>query len=354
MKLSAFVIVCSAVSVAFGAAIPHKAGLAKRCKHRTSSATATATDVASTSDSVILTVGTPTATKITTEPTETSDSESSTSKSTSTATHSSSTPTSTSSSDDFPTNGWPFNTNSNSAKSAFGVSGNFKASYLDTIEGSAGLVANYPKGSYAGSDNPGIAGFIFEASGNADVENAKEAKMTYQVKFPKGFDFVLAGKLPGLYGGDDDEVAKTCAGGNHDDRCWSARIMWREDGKGELYAYLPTANQKLSVCKGKCDVKYGASIGTGTWDFPTGEWTQVEEHVKLNDVGKANGEIQVIVNGETKVDVKNLTLRSSDKGRIRGGMIHTFFGGSSTPAYQSPKDQQAFFKDFAIEVVDKL
>jgi len=256
--------------------------------------------------------------------------------------------------------GWPESTGGD-AKGAFGISGGFKQSYLKTIDGQPTLVGNYPKGSYAGSKapGPGISGFIFQASGGPDVklDNAKEAKLTYQVKFPKSpveFDFVEGGKMPGLYGGSDPATSAQCAGGTHREYCWSARLMWRKAGEGELYAYLPTANQKLGFCKDKCDVKYGASIGTGSWSFQLGEATQVTERVKLNDVGQMNGEIEVLINGESKVSLKGLQLRGDDKGRIRGAMVHSFFGGSSDTKFQSTKNQEAYFWDFKIEVTEPL
>ncbi|KAG6831082.1 hypothetical protein H0H87_006198 [Tephrocybe sp. NHM501043] len=248
--------------------------------------------------------------------------------------------------------GWPTSTDGD-AQSSFGISGGFKDSFLKTIDGAPTLVAEYPKGSYAGAN---IAGWTFEASGGSsiDIESAREVKFSYQVKFPKGFDFVLAGKLPGLYGGENRDVATKCTGGHHDDKCWSARLMWRKDGEGELYAYLPTANQKLAICKGKCDIKYGASLGTGSWKFEPGEWTQLSERVKLNAVGKMDGEIEVFVGGKSVIHEKGISLRESDKGRIMGAMIHTFFGGSSSPDFASSKDQEAYFKDFKLEVTEKL
>ncbi|KAF8064991.1 hypothetical protein FPV67DRAFT_163988 [Lyophyllum atratum] len=250
--------------------------------------------------------------------------------------------------------GWPQSTGGD--KASFGLAGGFKASFLHKIEGQPTLVAKYPKGSYAGSTNPGIAGFTFEASGGSSVniDNAKEVKLTYQMKFPENFEFAWGGKLPGLYGGSDPEIAAKCTGGRHSDTCWSARLMWRKDGEGELYAYLPTANKKLAVCKDKCDAKFGASLGTGKWTFKPGEWTEVTERVKLNDVGQKNGEIEVLIGGESKILVNGLQLRGDEKGRILGIMIHTFFGGSSETKYQSPKDQEAYFKDFALEVTQKL
>ncbi|KAG5644483.1 hypothetical protein DXG03_008310 [Asterophora parasitica] len=256
--------------------------------------------------------------------------------------------------------GWPFS--SSESRSSFGITDSFRTDFLSTVEGAPTLVASYPKGSYAGSNKPGqpkgpgIAGFIFSAAGEPGlrVDQAQEATLTYEVKFPAGFQFARGGKMPGLYGGDDAATASRCSGGRHSDSCWSARIMWRDGGKGELYAYLPTANQKLAVCKGKCDVKYGASMGTGKWVFPTGTWTKVTERVRLNTIGKNDGEIEVSINGASAFKVDGLQLRSSDRGRIRGTMMHTFFGGSSSPDFASPKDQKAFFRGFNIEVTQKF
>jgi hypothetical protein len=52
-------------------------------------------------------------------------------------------------------------------------------------------------------------------------------------------------------GGDDFEGSISCSGGSRNDKCFSARIMWRTDGAGEMYTYLPPsfeANERV------CDV----------------------------------------------------------------------------------------------------
>ncbi|XP_050413617.1 uncharacterized protein LOC126828082 [Patella vulgata] len=41
----------------------------------------------------------------------------------------------------------------------------------------------------------------------------------------------MGGKLPGLFG--------DCSGGRHSTTCFSARLMWREKGDGEIYVYMP-------------------------------------------------------------------------------------------------------------------
>ena len=66
-----------------------------------------------------------------------------------------------------------------------------------------------------------------------DISNAQNVSLKYSVFFPDNFDFVLAGKMPGLYAGH-----KGCSGGNAAVDCFSTRLMWRKEGAGELYLVL--------------------------------------------------------------------------------------------------------------------
>lgn len=71
--------------------------------------------------------------------------------------------------------------------------------------------------------------------------------------------------MPGLYGGTSAETAKSCSGGKQDGRegCFSARLMWRTDGAGEIYNYYPSGAHTDAYCNiapmSKCDPKYGDS-----------------------------------------------------------------------------------------------
>lgn len=111
--------------------------------------------------------------------------------------------------------------------------------------------------------------------------------------------------------------------------------MWRPNGEGELYTYLPpytetayAANKKqCDFANSTCNTAYGASIGTGSFNFGAGQWTTVSERVKLNDVDQANGEIELFVEGKSVIKLDGLILRDSDEGRIRGLQMQSFFGG---------------------------
>lgn len=134
-------------------------------------------------------------------------------------------------------------------------------------------------------------------------------------------------------GGDTADGSTDCSGGRLTDVCFSSRIMWRENGQGEVYAYLPptiTANQALCNVPPKsiCNPQYGSSVGRGAFNFKSGQANAVAMRVRLNDVGQANGEIQLWSNGESVINVGGLVLRDSDAGRIRGLQMQTFFGGA--------------------------
>ena len=109
--------------------------------------------------------------------------------------------------------------------------------------------------------------------------------------------------------------------------------MWRSGAEGELYTYLPPSfGANKAVCNvapsSDCNPTYGASVGRGSFSFAKGGWTTVSERVRLNDVGKSNGEIQLFVNGKSVINVSGLVLRNSAAGRIRGMQFQTFFGGT--------------------------
>ncbi|HUR68250.1 MAG TPA: hypothetical protein VM370_03320 [Candidatus Thermoplasmatota archaeon] len=156
--------------------------------------------------------------------------------------------------------------------------------------------------------------------------------MRYKVRFPVGFDFVRGGKLPGLYGGAGN------SGGNIPDGTdgWSTRMMWREGGKGEVYAYLPTSET------------WGTSLGRGTWNFTAdGTWHSVEQEVVLNLVGSANGIVRVWYDGVKVYEKTGLKFRTVSTLKLDGVFFSTFYGGNDA-SWSPPKDEHADFAEFAV------
>ncbi|KZV97378.1 hypothetical protein EXIGLDRAFT_379233 [Exidia glandulosa HHB12029] len=212
------------------------------------------------------------------------------------------------------------------------------------------FVAGDVKGSWNPSGDP-LGGFGLYFAGPGDIwDGHDEILFSYAVFFPEGFQFNKGGKLPGPYGGTDPEISLGCTGGRQAsrDKCFDLRLMWRTDGAGEIYAYLPEVQGNTdagNALEGTViDNSYGMSLARGAFNFTTGDWTVVAERVKLNTPGQANGELELWADGKSVIHATNLTIRTDAASTFRGVHFQTFFGGS-TNDWASPVDQYAYFAE---------
>ncbi len=160
-------------------------------------------------------------------------------------------------------------------------------------------------------------------------------RLSYYLRFSDNFDYVKGGKLPGLFGGRGN------SGGNIPDGTdgFSTRFMWRRNGDGEVYAYLPSSAED------------GTSIGRGNWRFQPGKWYRLEQEVRLNQPGKNNGRVRVWVDGRQVLDQQGLTFRTVNQLKIEGIFFSTFFGGGN-PSWATPNDVYVDFADFSVMSVN--
>lgn len=170
------------------------------------------------------------------------------------------------------------------------------------------LTVKYPAGSSAPSAGAPYGGAQICEPFTSGPRTS--ATLTYQVRFPVGFQWVKGGKLPGLYGG-----VEPFSGEKHNDNGWSLRLMWRTSGAGEIYAYIA----------GKTG--YGLSIDRGgvTW-LADGQWHTVSLHVALNTPGNADGSASLSVDGVTGINSTGMTITSTNT-QIGGIFFSTFYGG---------------------------
>ncbi|OCH88244.1 hypothetical protein OBBRIDRAFT_780506 [Obba rivulosa] len=193
------------------------------------------------------------------------------------------------------------------------------------------------------ADIPGGADFYATP---LDLSIANNISLEYSVYFPPDFDWVQAGKLPGIYGGHT-----ACSGGDAAVTCFSTRLMWRSHGAGELYLYAPKDKQTDDLCstppRSVCDADYGLSVGRGSFHFAAGNWTHVRQTVSLNTPGQQDGGFVLEVNGEVVIDRSDVFYR--DIAYTVPTTTFTFFGGHD-PEYASPKDQYTWFANFAMSV----
>ena len=198
------------------------------------------------------------------------------------------------------------------------------------------LRVRYPAGSASptvtnskGAPQGGVQVFA-----NLGIPPQDSLRLSYYVRFSKDFDFVKGGKLPGLFGGTINNGRKIPDGTNG----FSTRYMWRKDGDGEVYAYLPSSRE------------HGTSIGRGNWRFQPGTWQHLEQVVVLNQPGKANGQIQMWLDGKKVLTKNGLTFRTTNALKIEGILFSTFFGGGD-PSWATPKNVYVDFANFSVSLV---
>ncbi len=199
--------------------------------------------------------------------------------------------------------------------------------------GTTWLRVLYPKGSHGGPD--GGAGWRYPLGVKADRPSAE---VRYTVMFEEGFDFVKGGKLPGLCGGP-----KTITGGDKVTGAegWSARIMWRKEGRAQAYVYH--MNQPS---------KYGDEF-----DFPEdirfipGQPVQLRIRVTMNKPGQRDGTLKVWWKAADRekealvVDKSDMEWRSVASVGADSILFNTFHGGSDA-SWAPSRDCHARFGGF--------
>jgi hypothetical protein len=194
-----------------------------------------------------------------------------------------------------------------------------------------------------------------------------QACLSYEVFFPRDFDFANGGKLPGLYGGagvpNNDQ---RCSGGRRNN-CFSTRMMWRKGGDAEAYVYMSNsagsqskdvlcaATRRGSGVQNLC-VDKGWSYQRGFITFQRGAWNQIRQRVRMNTIDQRNGELEVTVvtnrNSSTIIG-RNLVWRTRQEPNalIRGLFFSTFYGGEQgKPLYKPSKDGFAIFRNINIRL----
>lgn len=157
------------------------------------------------------------------------------------------------------------------------------------------------------------------------------ALLSYSVRFPENFNFVRGGKLPGLYGGLGN------SGGNLPNGTdgFSFRLMWGKNGKGSVYAYLPTSTQ------------WGTGLLRHQFGFIPGRWHRLTQELILNDVGLTNGKLRMWIDGKFIGEDINLKVRSVERLLIDGMFFEVFFGGNDD-SWAAKDDTYIDFKDVVL------
>ena len=157
------------------------------------------------------------------------------------------------------------------------------------------------------------------------------ATLRYRLRFGEHFEFVRGGKLPGLFGGLGPSGGQVPNG--HDG--FSLRLMWRERGLGEVYAYLPISRV------------HGTSLLAGRFGFVPGRWHEVVQSVRLNTPGQEDGLLALWLDGVLVGSLLNLRLRDTPALQLEGVFFDVFFGGNDD-SWAPRADTHIDFADFAL------
>ena len=196
----------------------------------------------------------------------------------------------------------------------------------DSLHGKV-LKVFYPKGSLG----PEQGGIQF----NKPLPDSEEYYLDYYLKFKKGFDFRLGGKLPGLTSG-----GAKFTGGVHpyNGEGWSARYMWKKGGEVIVYFYHMDM-----------EGKWGDAVKMNT-TFDADRWYRITQHIKINDSDKMNGIMEVWVDGNKVINDDKVRYRVAPLGEINSFYFSTFHGGN-TPDWAPKNDSYIYFDDIKVSCV---
>ena len=189
-----------------------------------------------------------------------------------------------------------------------------------------------------GSD--GAVAFLNDLSFGSGIDrNFEELYISYDVKFADDFDFVRGGKLPGLCGynvtQDPRDGCNTGGGFPNGYDGWSARGMWREDGKLENYVYHADQFYEYG------DDEYW------TAQAERGKWHTFQHRIVLNTVGEANGVVEAWFDGVKVLSSNTMLYRKTADIGINLFYFSTFYGGAD-PSWAPTTDQYIYFDNFRI------
>jgi len=121
---------------------------------------------------------------------------------------------------------------------------------------------------------------------------SKAYTLTYNVYFEPGFDFAKGGKLPGLASAAFDSGCTEDGNVKRAPTNWSERVMWRENGRLEIYSYdqsRPSGNCGITVMvdaqpgDAPYEVPGVFNAADGKFRFKTGVWYTIRLSVRMND-----------------------------------------------------------------------
>ncbi|KAI8341292.1 hypothetical protein BC941DRAFT_416456 [Chlamydoabsidia padenii] len=211
-----------------------------------------------------------------------------------------------------------------------------------------GMGSYAPTGTKSNLGSVGGTEFFSAPFGNRSFDSVL---LRYDLAFDSSFQWVQGGKLPGIFGGTYGD----CSGGNaaNGSNCFSVRLMWRQNGAGEAYAYLPRSDDLCKQSTVMCNDQYGTSFSRGVINFQQNKWTTMEIYVKINNASSSNGILRVWQDGNVVIDQSQLQYRTTNAVAASSLFFSTFFGGGD-PTYATNVDTYTYYKNIQFSVGNQV
>lgn len=187
------------------------------------------------------------------------------------------------------------------------------------------LSVAYPAGKYGSQDSG--AQWMYPLPGGLEA-----AFLSYQVRFQEGFQFVKGGKLPGLAGGAANSGGHKPNGGDG----WSARIMWRGNGRVVQYVYHPLQGGA-----------YGQDFPWAGQRLTPGLWHTLQTYIELNTPGQRDGVLRSWLDGALVLDRNDMMYRTVPTLKLDKLFFSSFFGGNDQ-SWAPTAGMTVDFDDFVI------
>ncbi len=211
-----------------------------------------------------------------------------------------------------------------------------RVSIVETEPSSKALAITFPAHTYGSEENG--------AEWRLNFDNSYLAvEVRYDVMFEKQFGFARGGKLPGLFGGKGNTGGNKPTGKDG----FSARMMWREDGRAVQYLYYPDQPGRYGHQIPWMDTNTGEQI-----HFIPGTWHTVVHQVTINTPGKQDGKLRAFFDNQLVLKLDDLRFRDTSNFSIDGFIFSTFFGGGDT-SWQSTKNETVYFDNFQIKEISQ-
>jgi len=224
----------------------------------------------------------------------------------------------------------------------------------------------------------GAASFVNMGPGTGTgIGEQEEVYFRYRVNFPSEYIWTNTGggghgKLPGLAGkatgGADWAVGgggKRWNGTSMINKLsdlpkadgWSARMLWQKDRGLSVYLYTPNKYGVVSGTEGTDTFRaFGKAIrvkddpynsSSANMKFNTG-WNTVEEYVKMNTPGQADGVLKIWMNGKLGLHITDVMFRGAERPNLKTTQLFWtwFYGGP--PSDYPHADSYVYFDDAVV------